>query len=400
MDMPKLLFIHQDDRLFWTHRRPLARAAVEAGWEVHLAGPDTGWASRLEAPGMVVHHLPLERTISPLRMHRGRRALRRFLAEFRPDIAQAINLRTILYAGPELVRAQVPCAHMVAGLGMIWKWGGFWVRHKLKRLFLAGAQAGQAGTPKVRVQFQNPSDQEAFLRAEILQKEQCSLLAGAGVDLEEFFPQPFPKGELAILFAGRLLQSKGVARLVQASQELRKEGLPHKLYLAGERDSANPDSISARRLAAWQAAGHIELLGFRADMPEVLANVHALCLPTTYPEGVPKILLEAAACGRPAITTEQAGCSHAVLHGETGLLIPSHDPTALKAGLRRILNDQVFRRRAGKAARKHAEQNFDATKVATTALKDFEKIYPILAKDSQSKYNSKHSQAGNAHESN
>lgn len=368
MDMPKLLFVHQDDRLFWTHRRPLARAAVAAGWEVHLAGPDTGWASRLEAPGVVVHHLPLERTVSPLRMRQGRRALRRFLAQLQPDAAQAINLRTVLYAGSELARAQIPCVHLVAGRGMIWKWGSFWVRHKLRKLF-SGPLPG--GPPLAHAQFQTPADLDAFVQNQILAPAQATLLPGAGVDLREFSPQPFPKGDPILLFAGRLLQSKGVPQLVQASRELRAEGLAHRLQLAGEPDPANPNSLSPRRLASWQAAGHAELLGFRADMPEVLAHSHALCLPTAYPEGIPKILLEAAACGRPAITTEQAGCRQAVLHGETGLLIPQNDPAALKAGLRRLLQDQVFRRRAGAAARRHAETHFDAEKVAATALQDF-----------------------------
>jgi glycosyltransferase involved in cell wall biosynthesis len=138
--------------------------------------------------------------------------------------------------------------------------------------------------------------------------------------------------------------------------------------LVGEPDRENPDLVPVETLNEWEADGIVELWGKRDDMPEVLAAVHLVCLPSVYGEGVPKILLEAAACGRAVVTTDWPGCRDAVRSGETGLLVPPGDSERLQAALERLVTDPELRRTFGRAARRLAEQEFDVKAIVAATL--------------------------------
>ena len=367
-----MLLVHQDDRLFWTHRRPVAVAAREAGFEVHVAGPDTGFAGRLREMGLGVHSIETGRTVRPDRARRARAELADLVASLQPAVAQVQTLRAAATLGPVLARSGVPTAYLISGLGLTWKAGGLWLRRRLGSLFSAPSWG----------QFQNAEDRGAFLAAGLLEAERTTLLSGSGVDLAEFSPcaeavtrNPGQGGGIGVtpkvLFASRMLRSKGVSRLVESSRRLKANGVAHELILAGQPDGSRPGSVSRRRLESWGREEGIRWLGWQENVAQLLREAHILALPTRYGEGLPRILLEAAACGRPVIAGDVAGCRAAVVPGHTGILIPPKDGPALDQSLRLLLENPELRHRMGVAARHHVATHFDARSVASATVEDF-----------------------------
>jgi glycosyltransferase involved in cell wall biosynthesis len=171
-----------------------------------------------------------------------------------------------------------------------------------------------------------------------------------------------------------MLWTKGVGEFVEAASLLRREGIAARFALVGDPDPGNPASIPEDRLRGWAARGDVEYWGRRDDMPEVLGQSAIACLPT-YSEGLPKSLVEAAACGLPVVTTDIPGCRAVVSDGENGFLVPPRDARSLAAALRRLLVDPALRDRAGAAGRLRAVQEFSLARVVDAHLK----VYAELA---------------------
>ena len=178
---------------------------------------------------------------------------------------------------------------------------------------------------------QNPDDGDALSRLGIEPDHLC-LIAGSGVDVDRLQPLPEPDGPPTIAFVGRLLDDKGIRTLVAAHRLLRERGRSIRLLIAGTPDPANPTSISADEAAAWNAEAGIQWLGHVEDIAALWAKAHIAVLPSRR-EGLPKSLLEAAACGRAMVATDVPGCGEVVHSGETGLLVPVDDAPALAAAI-------------------------------------------------------------------
>jgi glycosyltransferase involved in cell wall biosynthesis len=172
-----------------------------------------------------------------------------------------------------------------------------------------------------------------------------------------------------VVLSARLLWAKGVGDFVAASRLLRHQGAVARFVLVGQPDPGNPDSISRQQLQMWCDAGDVEWWGFRRDMPAVFDDADAVCLPSRYGEGVPKVLLEAAACGLPMVVTDSPGCREVVRQGENGLLVPVGDIEALATALRRLIEDGALRERMGRRGREIAEAEFSDAQVAAATLR-------------------------------
>jgi glycosyltransferase involved in cell wall biosynthesis len=177
------------------------------------------------------------------------------------------------------------------------------------------------------------------------------------------------------LIATRMLQDKGVVEAVEAARLLRQRKVPFELLLAGDADLENPASIQPSQLKAWHAEGIVRWLGQSGDIARLLREAHVACLPS-YREGLPLFLAEAAAAGRPAVTTDVPGCRSVVQHGKTGLLVRARDARALADGLQSLLTDPGLRRRMGAAARELALREFAKEQVNAAILR----IYSSLLK--------------------
>src|SRR5205823_3318663 len=205
---------------------------------------------------------------------------------------------------------------------------------------------------------QNPDD-GAALAGFGLARERIALIRGSGVDTEHFVPLPEPAGPgLTVALVARMLRSKGVLDAAAAVRRLRANGLAIELLLAGPTDPDNPDSLEEAALAALTAEPGVSWLGQVADVRAVWACADIAVFPSTYGEGVPKALLEAAACARPIVAADMPGSREVVRHGETGLLAPPGDVARLAEAVAALMQNPAARRRMGAAARALAERDF------------------------------------------
>jgi glycosyltransferase involved in cell wall biosynthesis len=227
------------------------------------------------------------------------------------------------------------------------------------RVLLTGADT--------RVILQNPDDVRLLTVSAHLDPSRVRLIRGSGVDLTVFTPSPEPPGTPVVMLPSRLLWDKGVREFVEAAALLRARGVEARFVLVGSPDPGNPAAVPERTLRDWVETGPIEWWGHREDMPATLAQSHLVCLPS-YREGLPKILLEAAACGRPIVTSDAPGCREAVRHGKNGLLVPARNCGALADALESLIRDPAARQAFGRRGREMAEAEFGLEPVIRATL--------------------------------
>ena len=184
----------------------------------------------------------------------------------------------------------------------------------------------------------------------------------------KFHPSPEAAGTPVVMLAGRMLWDKGVGIFVEAARRLRAAGAKARFVLVGIIDPSNPASVAREQIEKWAAEGAIEWWGERADMPEVLAAAHIVTLPSTHREGLPKVLLEATAVGRPVIAGDVPGCREIVRHGTNGLLVPPGRADCLTSALGELLASRELRDRFGRAGRGLVEKEFSQEIVVAQTL--------------------------------
>jgi glycosyltransferase involved in cell wall biosynthesis len=226
--------------------------------------------------------------------------------------------------------------------------------------------------PAVRIIVQNSADQK-LVESFGVPSKRIALIAGSGVDLSVFKLKPEPTGPVVVAMVSRMLWDKGVGELVEAARLVRSEIHDVVIRLVGPMDPANPSCIPESTLKDWVREGVVEWTGGTREVPSVWADAHICVLPS-YREGLPKSLLEAAACGRPLIATDVPGCRDVVVHEETGLLVPPRDPNSLARAIIRLARDPRLRTHLGNAARGRVEQHFSVGKVVEQTLAFYRSI--------------------------
>jgi glycosyltransferase involved in cell wall biosynthesis len=187
------------------------------------------------------------------------------------------------------------------------------------------------------------------------------------VDLQQFLPGAELPGVPVIVLPARLLWDKGVGEFIDAARQLKKQGVTARFVLAGLPDPANPSAVTYEQIAAWVTEGVVEHLGWVKDMPKLLAASHIVCLPS-YREGMPKSLIEAAAAGKPIVTTDSPGCREIVRAEENGILVPPRDSVSLAKALARLIHDPALRQRMGACGRSRAENEFSLELIVSQTL--------------------------------
>jgi glycosyltransferase involved in cell wall biosynthesis len=372
---PRLLFVVNEAYFFVSHRLAIARAARDAGFEVHLATPtDNVWAPTdydaraLAAEGISFHPIPLERRgRDPVADFRTFVALLRLFRRLRPDIVHLVTIKPVLYGGLAARLSRVRAAvSAVSGLGQIFTARG--PHAAVLRWLICRVYAVATAHPNGRVIVQNGEDAERLASAGAVARERLVLIRGSGADLVAFAPRAEPDGTVTVLFASRLLWEKGVGEFVAAARRLKAQGVAACFVIAGNTTTAIASAVPESRLLAWVEEGSVAWWGRCADMPAVIASAHIVCLPSRYGEGVPKILIEAAAAGRPIIATDIAGCREIVGDGDNGILVAPGDSTALADAIMSLVDDPARRRRMGERGRAIACAGFGEQAVVERTL--------------------------------
>ena len=361
--MPKLLYLITEDWFFVSHFLPMARAARAAGFEVVVATRVRAHGARIAAEGFRVVSLENERrSFGPFEALRGFFRIVRIVREERPDIVHCIALRMVVLGG---LAARMGGARQLVlaptGLGHLWSDNGLIERfaRALSRI-VAGRWLRRPGT---RYLFENTDDPREFGLGE---GAPVTIVPGAGVDPAEFPPSPEPAAPpMRVAVVARMIWPKGIAEAVAAVRRARALGADVELDLYGEPDPSNRRTCTEAELRALAEPG-IRWQGRTDDLARVWREHHVALLLTYYREGVPRSLIEAAAAGRPIVTTDVPGCRDVVRDGAEGLLVPPHDVEGAARALVRLAGDAALRARLGAAAHARFEERFTEAAVRRT----------------------------------
>jgi glycosyltransferase involved in cell wall biosynthesis len=355
--MPKLLYLVTEDWFFVSHFLPMARTARAAGFEVVVATRVRDHAARIAAEGCRVVALENERrSFGIFEALRGFTRIARIVREERPDVVHCIALRMVVLGG---LAARAGGAKRLVlaptGLGHIWINDGpvERVARALARLIVGR----WLRRPETQYLFENTDDPREFgLDADRLP---VTIVPGAGVDPSEFSPSPEPVAPpVKVAVVARMIEPKGIGDAVAAVRRARSLGAPVELHLFGAPDPSNRRSCTDAQLREWSAEPGIRWHGPTRDVAGVWRSHHVAMLLSWYREGVPRSLIEAAACGRPIVTTDAPGCRDLVRDRREGMLVPLHDPEAAARALVELANDADLRLGLGRAAHTRFQERF------------------------------------------
>lgn len=368
------LMIVNDPGFFVSHRLAVAEGAQSAGYEVHVASMGGDAVKTITERGFVHHVLPLSRSGSnPLREFLTLFAIWRLLWRIRPQILHLVTIKPVIYGG--IAARLSPVKSVVAavsGLGFVFLSKG--LKASVLRTVVRTFYRLALGKKNLRVIFQNPDDRDLLIRMGALDRTKAEMIRGSGVNLELYAFEPEIETDTPVVsLAARLLRDKGVVEFVEAARLLKSRGVNARFQLIGDVDPGNPATITEAQMLTWRDEGLVELLGYRQDISTLFAAAHIVVLPS-YREGLPKVLVEAAACGRAVVTTDVPGCRDAIERDITGLLVPVKDPVALADALQRLIEDAPTRQRMGAAGRRLAQEAFDLDKVVQQHLDIYRKL--------------------------
>lgn len=283
-----------------------------------------------------------------------------------PDLIHHATIKPVIYGTMAASRAGRPAVvNAITGLGYIYTGSGW--RVKCLRFGVNAAYRCALRYSYQRVIFQNNSDLEFISHAAGLDPKRAVLIPGSGVDVDYFSTSLEPGGEPVVVMPARIIRDKGVEEFVAAARAVRDFGINARFVLVGGLDNGNPTSIAESEVRKWVDEGVVEWMGQVDDMRAVYQSAHIVVLPS-YREGLPKVILEAGASGRPVIATDAPGCRDAVVDGETGYIVPVRDHVALAKRIHQLLSDAGLRRRMGTAGRALVETEFSSHRVVEDTL--------------------------------
>jgi glycosyltransferase involved in cell wall biosynthesis len=370
----KLLFIVNVDWFFISHWLHLARTAKHAGYDVHVATSNTKNAALISAEGFICHDIAINRSgTNPIVELLTAVQVFRLLKTVKPDIVHLMTIKPVIYGGLACRLAGIPAVVVgITGLGFVFINKSFKV--KLLRLLVVRLYKAVFRHKNILATFENAADKAFFLQSKIVTAEQAKVVDGAGVDLEKYSPSAAPAEIVVITFAARILKDKGFFEFITAARSLKqKYGEAIAFWVAGSPDPVNPASVSQIEIDKLSAENVVTFLGFQSNMADIFSKSSVVVLPS-YREGLPKVLMEAAACGRPVITTDVPGCRHVIIPGSTGLLVPPGKSRELAEAILLLINNPDVRVEFGKRGRELAEARFSADKVSADYLSMYHKL--------------------------
>jgi glycosyltransferase involved in cell wall biosynthesis len=376
MKNKKALIVVTEDWSFLSHRLPLARALLKSGAEVVVACRVKNNRQTIENEGVKVIPLDLAReSISPLSALKTLKILTSLYKSEKPDVIIHVSLfMSLLGSIAGLMSGYRKNVNLITGLGYVFISDS--LKARLIRSFVKLAFRLFARVNSIMMVVQNKDDRILFENLSFKLHHNLEVIRGSGVDAEVFHPAPKEPEIAQITFVGRILWAKGVEELIEAARILKKRATLPKIVLIGEPDLGNPQSASQGDIDHWIDDDLVECWGRRSDIADIYRQSTIAILPS-WREGLPKSLLEAAACGLPMITTDVPGCTEIVNHGVNGLLVPLRNATALADAIETLMNNPDMRQKFGQNARKLVEDELNQDTIALQTLEVVQRISQI-----------------------
>jgi glycosyltransferase involved in cell wall biosynthesis len=354
----------------------MARAARDAGFDVGVATRINLHGDRILAEGFSLHQLNWTRgSLSVLQFLRAVGEVASLYRREKPDIVHHVALKSVVIGSlaARLWRVQ-HVVNALTGLGHLFTADEF--KSRMIRLLLGPFLRLALKRQGTVVLLQNNDDRTLLTRLGYCNAN-ATVIRGSGIDLDHF--QPLLAEDRPIVtaaFVGRIIEIKGVRVLMNAHQRLRKKGIRLKLLLAGIPDVENIGAISRDEIAGWAEEPDVEWLGYIDDIRRVWSKADIAVLPSIGGEGLPKSLLEAAACGRPIIATDVSGSREIAIAGRNAILVPPNDAEALCDALEHLAGNRELRERYGRESRRLVESDMAQERVA----RDVVELYHSLIK--------------------
>jgi glycosyltransferase involved in cell wall biosynthesis len=375
----KFVFYANTDWYLYNFRLSTALRLKAEGHEVVMLSPPGEFGERFSDHGLRWIQLAMDRSsLNPLREAALIRTLTRVLKTERPDLLHNFTVKCAIYGAMAAKAARVPAVvNAVAGMGYVFASDRMLARtlRPMVKLLMRGTLGGKQS----RLILQNPDDADAFVRARLVPQQQIRVIRSSGVNLERFLPvlpyeEPRP---LRVLLAARLLWEKGIGEYIECARLLKAQGRTVEFVIAGSPDPGNPRSVSREQVESWVAEGLVDWRGHVEDMPALMRSMDVIALPSYYREGVPKSLIEAAACGLAVVTTNLPGCREVVSeHGVDGLHVEPRCARSLSERIAQLDDDRGLVRRLGEAARRKAMEHFDEQMVIRRTIEVYDELLP------------------------
>ena len=337
-------------------RKGLVSALRDCGYRVVVVAPEDDYSAQVRALGVDYISLKMDKQgLSPAQdlLLLGR--YYRILNAVKPDVFLAYTPKPNIYGSIACHLLGVPVVNNVAGLGTAFIKEG-WLTRLLTFLYSVAFRRSRT------IFFQNRDDLELFLSGGVVQEHQARLLPGSGIDLTHFRSgvslQQAGRG-FHFLLVARLLWDKGIGEYIEAARRLRDEAPEVRCQLLGFADVENRTAISRHQVQEWVEEGVVDYLGHAADVRPFIAAADCIVLPS-YREGMPRVLLEAAAMAKPLVATDVPGCRHLVQNGKNGFLCTVRDAQSLADTMLKMVRLPADeRQRMGAFARSNVEEEFD-----------------------------------------
>ena len=374
----KIVLFANTDWYLYNFRRSLALAARDAGFDVLLLSPPGPYGEKLRELGLRWEPVPMDRrSLNPLRELTLLRWLAKLFRTERPVLVHGFTIKCAVYGALAARLAGVPARiSAVAGMGYVFTSDD--LKARLLRAPVRGLMRLALDGDNARLILQNPDDVALFQHAGLVDASRIRLIPGSGVDCARFVPMRRERradAPLRVLLAARLLWDKGLAEFVEAARLLHAQGRSIEFLLAGDPDPGNPAAVPEATVHGWVQEGLLQWLGHVHDMPALFSGVDVVVLPS-YREGLPKGLIEAAACALPLVTTDVPGCREVVRDGVDGLLVPVRDAVSLATAIARLQDDPSLSARLGDAARDRVLAEFDERIVIGRTLAVYREVLP------------------------
>ncbi|GIB22060.1 glycosyltransferase family 4 protein [Vibrio cholerae] len=370
----KLMYFCNDLTFFLNHFSALLSRSLQQGYDVIVlsGGSNTKDINKVKEE-YGARLIPINITRSGTRLLDEFKVIldvHRIIKKEKPEIVHLFTIKPCIYGGiVSRILGIKTTIGTVTGLGYTFSGMGWLSKLRSNFFVVLYRLAFGLGNGHVKLVFENSDDRSYFIENHIINEDKTAKVWGAGVDLNLFFPADFRTqsqeiiSEVTVMLPSRMLKDKGVLEFIEAAKIIKDIHIPIRMVLVGGVDPHNPASFTTEELNVYVEEGIVEWLGFKSDMPTQLRAADIVCLPS-YREGMPKVLLESMACGKPIITTNVPGCREVIVDGVHGFLIPARDGQSLADAIINISSSQQLMDSMGKSSRHRALQLFSDLDIA------------------------------------